>query len=241
MRHAVLILLALFVSSPAWAMKPWGKTPTEDAMCRARVAGHDTSDRRNWGHMHHYCDGLRFYNRALSSMRNRNEFNFNIKESLDGFDYVLKHTAPDFHMRPHVTAEKARVLALAGRKIEAVSLYAGVVQQTPNFVPAYLFLADHYANSNRTKALELVSQGLRHNPATKSLQRRYRELGGKLPYPEPLVKADPMVPEPQVTTEPAAAEKESSALSVPTSDAAVEAEPPKIGSPTNPYCRFCVD
>lgn len=211
-------------------------------MCRASIAGRDTSDKRNWGHMHHYCDGLRFYNRAVASTRDRNEFKYNIQLSLAGFDYVLLHTSPDFNMRPEVIANKARTLALAGRKAEAVTLYTGVVQQTPDYVPAYLYLADYYASSDRKKALSLVSDGLRHNPDTKSLQRRYQELGGKLPYPEPLVQAAPPETAPPPAEEPVAAAAASSEVDSAAKAAAEPAtEKPKIGSPKNPYCRFCPD
>ncbi|MCL5059544.1 MAG: hypothetical protein M1449_02875 [Candidatus Thermoplasmatota archaeon] len=242
MKFILLALAGLLAADPAFALQPWGKTAAEDAMCRAQIAGRDTSDKRNWGHMHHYCDGLRFYNRAMSSIHDRNEFKYNIQESLGGFDYVLSHTSPDFNMRPEVIAGKARTLALAGRKAEAVMLYTGVVQQTPKYVPAYLYLADHYASSDRKKALSLVSDGLRHNPGTRSLQRRYRELGGKLPYPEPPVQAAPAVTTPPQAEEPAAA-AEASAEGDSAGKTAAEpaAEKPSIGSPKNPYCRFCPD
>jgi tetratricopeptide (TPR) repeat protein len=211
-------------------------------MCKARVAGKDMSDNRNWMHMHHFCDGLRFYSRAMSSTHNREDFKYYIQESLGGYDYVLRTTTPDFVMRPEINAEKARTLALAGRKAEAVMLYTSVMQQTPNFVPAYLYLADYYASSNRSKALELVSEGLRHNPETKSLQRRYRELGGKLPYPEPLAKAEPVKPpiEDAVVTE-TKAEPSPEQAKAANAEAGPKVEEPKIGSPKNPYCRFCPD
>lgn len=244
MKWSLPILFMLVASGPVWAVLPWGLTPAEDAMCKARVAGRDKSDTRNWMHMHHYCDGLRFYSRALASTTNRSDFSYYIKESIGGYDYVLRNTSQDFYMRPEVMAEKARTLSLAGRKAEAVSLYSTVVNQSPNFVPAYLFLADHYANSNRHKALELVIQGLRHNPDTKSLQRRYKELGGKLPYPEPIAKATPYpVESPQTTpvTPAAPALNADGPVQLDPKTSPPEISPTQIGTPKNPYCRFCTD
>lgn len=242
MKFILLTLVGLLTVDPALAIQPFARTATEDAMCKASIAGRDTSDNRNWQHMHHYCDGLRFYNRAVASTRDRNEFKYNIRLSLAGFDYVLSHTAPDFYMRPEVIANKARTLALAGRKAEAVMLYTGVVQQTPKYVPAYLYLADHYASSDRKKALGLVSDGLRHNPGTKSLQRRYQELGGKMPYPEPPAQPDPAMIEMPPSAEQAAV-PEVPSLAVPAEKTVTEpdSDKPKIGSPTNPWCRFCPD
>lgn len=245
MRRTVLILLAFVACEPAWAYLPFARTPAEDSMCKARIAGRDTSDLRNWQHMHHFCDGLRFYNRAMASTNNRMEFNSYIGTSIKSFDYVLSHTSPDFEMRPEVIAEKARSLALAGRKAEAVMLYTGVVLQTPKYVPAYLYLADYYAGSNRKKALELVSQGLSHNPGTKSLQRRYTELGGKLPYPAPIEPAPVETPaaKPDEAVAPTPTSPAEPATDQPTTVAPVAepAAPPKVGSPKNPYCRFCAD
>lgn len=245
MKRTALILLAFVACEPAWAYLPFGRTPAEDVMCKARIAGRDISDVRNWQHMHHYCDGLRFYNRAMASTSNRMEFNSYIVTSIKNFDYVLSHTTSDFEMRPEIIAEKARALALAGRKAEAIMLYTGVVVQTPKYVPAYLYLADHYAGSDRKKALELVSLGLRHNPATKSLQRRYAELGGKLPYPAP-IEPVPLETPAAKPVEAAASTSASPAEPAPgqSSSVAPVAEPvapPKIGSPKNPYCRFCPD
>lgn len=259
MKFILLALAGLLTVDSALAIQPFARTAAEDAMCKASIVGRDTSDKRNWQHMHHYCDGLRFYNRAVANTRDRNEFRYNIQLSLAGFNYVLSHTAPDFDMRPEVIAGKARTLALAGRKGEAVMLYTGVVQQTPEYVPAYIYLADHYASSDRKKALSLVSDGLRHNPGTKSLQRRYRELGGKLPYPEPLAKQSSPAPEaeaaatsqltsprPQVSPTPATATPPEAsvperAAERPADTTASSPETPKIGSPTNPWCRFCPD
>jgi tetratricopeptide (TPR) repeat protein len=192
--------------------------------------------------MHHYCDGLRFYNRAVANTFNRTEFKYNIERSLSGFDYVLSHTSSDFNMRPEVIANKARTLALAGRAAEALMLYTGVVQQTPTYVPAYLYLADYYATSDRKKALSLVSDGLRHNPGTKSLQRRYQELGGELPYPEPPKQVEPAVAEmPPIVEQPAAPDVLPDAGLNEKNVTEPESDKPQIGSPTNPYCRFCPD
>lgn len=252
MKFTVFVLLAWLGCGPAWSIMPFAKTPAEEKLCSAKILGRDQSDTKNWMHMHHYCDGLRYYSRALANTSNRPEFTYYISQSIAEFNYVLQHTTPDFYMRAEVNAEKARSLVLAGRKAEAVSLYSSVVQQSPDFIPAYLFLADYYASGNRSKALDLVSQGLRHNPGTKSLQRRYRELGGKLPYPEALVKTEPAINadqaiapdavKPEAPAEPKAATDAAPAATA--TDGAASTPAPtttKIGTPKNPYCRFCVD
>jgi hypothetical protein len=107
-------------------------------------------------------------------------------------------------------------------------------------------LADFYSGIKQpAKALEIITEGLRHNPDTKSLQRRYTELGGELPYPAPIeptpaVEAEAAKPEEPPTPTPNSVEPAASPTTVPPAPVEPTAEP-QIGSPTNPYCRFCPD
>jgi hypothetical protein len=90
------------------------------------------------------------------------------------------------------------------------------------------------------KALNVIEEGLRHSPDSKALLRRFKALGGKIP-PPPIVAA----PQSNVAKEPskAAVEPQQSAgqANGEKQAPADAVEPPKIGSPKNPYCRFCPD
>jgi len=117
----------------------------------------------------------------------------------------------------------------------------------------YIAVADNYKESgNKTKALELVTEGLKINPDSKGLKRRYTELGGKLPYPEAVDKTTPVEgskvenkPEEKLGVEQPPREAASEVADADKPAAQIETipqvEPPKIGSPKNPYCRFCPD
>lgn len=221
------------------------------AFCAAKLAeGTNPEPAKVWRasmgsdftHMHHYCFGLNFMNRARRS-------NGTPDAAVGQFDYVLRNTSPGFYMRPEILMNRGIALSMMKRNGEAVGDLLKSIELDPKQPRAYVTLADLYEKQkNRSKALETVTAGLRQNPDTKSLQRRYTELGGKLPYPapvQPAPAADSTAPT-NVTPTPAANPAEpatgTSAIATPAGAPAVEpATAPKIGSPKNPYCRFCAD
>ncbi len=238
----VLLLTAI----PAWAVLPYAATPLEQAMCQARV--YSRLDRSNPGssHMHHYCDGLRFLDRAYAAMGNKQDRAHYLGESINNFDYVLTKTQEDYSMRGEVHVGKARALRLMGRKAEAAAEFNKALRYNPDSPDVYQALADHYQETgNKQKSLEMATEGLKRNPNSKGLKLRYTELGGKLPYPEAVAKTLP-AEEPKAVAKPDATPPQG--VTNQTADGANPAapigptpqiEPPKIGSPTNPYCRFC--
>jgi tetratricopeptide (TPR) repeat protein len=236
------------------------RTPQEEAMCQAKVYSRDTSDRENWQHMHQYCDCIRFTNRAHSALGNWYEMEFYLKIGIAGCDYVLSHTKPDFYMRPEVRLQKGKALRLYKKEGEAITEFMEAIKGNPELAGAYVELADTQArNKKLQEALKTVSEGLRHAPDSKPLKRRYAELGGKLPYPEPVVKksspaadaaaaatTSQALPESQASpssaaTMPPEANVSTKAEEKPAEPPTTPPAPAKIGSPTNPHCRFCPD
>lgn len=242
----------LLTSMPAWAVLPYDATPAEQAMCNARVYSRLDRSNPNAIHMHYYCDGLRFIDRAYASMSNKSEMQYYLKSSLSGFDIVLKSTQESYSMRGEVHVGKARALKLMGRNAEAAAEYDKALRYKLDTPDVYIAIADYYKESgNKTKALELVTEGLKINPDSKGLKRRYTEFGGKLPYPEAADKT-PSTKESKAEVKPEAkpgVEQQpprdvvSETADKPTTPPEVipQVEPPKIGSPKNPYCRFCPD
>lgn len=240
---ACLALMALL--QPLDAVAEFARTPAEEAMCQALIYdGHDTSDRRNWMHMHHFCDCMRFTNRAYSAIGNWNAVHGNLQAALDGCDYVLRNTTPDFYMRPEVHLQKGKALRLDRQENKAIGEFMEAIRGNPGLAQAYVELADIQARNKKSgEALKTVTEGLRHAPDSTPLKRRYAELGGKLPYPAPIATA-PV--EPPVAKPGEAAASTPVAPVEPTADApatpsAEPVAPTKIGSPQNPYCRFCPD
>jgi len=228
----------------AWAMclistMAWGAdftpdfkaTPQEAQMCQALIyEGRDTSDRKNWMHMHHFCDCIRFTNRAFATLSNPAAFSFNLQEAIQGCDYVLRATTPDFSMLPEVHMQKGKVLRLQKQDAKAAAEFREAIRGNPNFVLAYVALADLEAGrgGNTKGALQIVTEGLRRVPESKSLQRRYTEFGGKLPYPDPIVaKGTSPPPQPEA---PGGQAKSAGTTVAP----AGTPEKPKAETPTEP-------
>lgn len=241
-----LIGALLLTAMPAWAVEPFGATPAEEAMCQARVYSRLGERDENTMHMHHYCSGLRFLNRAYSAMGNKPDMNYKLGVAINNFNYVLSHTKEDYVMRGEVHVDKARALKLLGKKAEAVAEFNKALRYEVGSPDVYQALSDHYLEvNNKAKALEMATEGMRRYPDSKGLKRRYTELGGKLPYPEPIeptpaVEAEAAKPEEPPTPTPGSVEPTASPTAVLPAPVEPIAEP-KIGSPTNPYCRFCPD
>jgi len=249
----LLCMLPLFAGAAGFA-----KTPQEEAMCQVVVYSRDTSDHENWAHMHHYCDCIRFTNRAYSALGDWYAMRVNLKVGIGGCDYVLRHAKPDFYMRPEVHLQKGKALRLYRQEGKAIAEFMEAIKGNPQLAQAYVELADIQAKNKKPRdALKTVTEGLRHAPDSKPLKRRYAELGGKLPYPEPVVKksspaadadaaatTSQALPEPQASPSPAATIPPEASVSTkagekPAEPVTTPPAPAKIGSPNNPHCRFC--
>ncbi|PWB59961.1 MAG: hypothetical protein C3F18_00310 [Nitrosomonadales bacterium] len=205
-------------------------------------------------HTHHFCAGLNFINRhyRASSEYDRKYY---LQASLPEFAYMITHAAPSYSLMPDVYINRGTVLSKLGRSSEAVADFLKAIELNPRLPKAYTVMADLYVNIKlQGKALATITEGLRYVPSSKMLQRRYAELGGKPPFPEPY--ADAVVtqetqaakarePGPAQTSEPAEASPKAALESKPGAEtpnaqpAAAEAE--AIGMPGNPWCRFCPD
>ncbi|WP_296750883.1 tetratricopeptide repeat protein [Thiobacillus sp.] len=254
--------LAALFAMPA-AQAAWAPTAAEmaalPAYCGARFnEGSDAFKawRANMGgdfnHIHHYCAGLNFLNRTygISSAKDRQS---TLGAVVREFDYVLTHASPGFYLRAEILMNRGVALSLQKKPGEAIANLNQAIEKNPELPRAWMTLADLYeTQKQRAKALETVTEGLRHNPGTRSLQRRYTELGGKLPYPEPIKPeptqaatppeaATPPAVEPAATAAQPAEAAPAQTTQTPERTQTPETTAPKIGSPTNPYCRFCPD
>jgi tetratricopeptide (TPR) repeat protein len=170
--------------------------------------------------------------------------------------YMVPRVDASWPMQPELYMNLGTVLALQNKDGEALQSMLKAIELDPKLARAYSVTASHYEKlKKKDEALKLVTEGLRQIPDSTSLQRLYVKLGGQLPYPEPVVPQEPQSveePNPEVAVE-SPVRANSDAVPVAQSvnaepgmaseeSTAAEAEtvaPPEIGSPSNPWCRFC--
>ncbi len=186
----------------------------------------------------HTCYGINFLNRYYRAKTSWQKKQY-LQNALGDFNYSVRHLSPGFKLMPEILYYRGLTYRLMGREAEAMGDFLKSIQLDPKYFKSVAELADLYDGklSSRKKALELVTEGLRHSPSSRELMRRYDRFGGKPPYPEPYVRQAaqetpaptapaPVAPEP--APKPAAA------------GAPASAPPPAApGSTANPWCRFC--
>lgn len=204
----------------------------------------------SWNHLHHYCYALSHIGRYNKSFGDKKAQKFYLNGALGNFQYLFGHTTPDFWLRPEMHTQKGGILVSAKRGSEAVAEFMIAIQENKSYAPAYVALSNFYRDmGQKSKALSTVEEGLRYAPDNRSLASRYLELTGHAFVPPTVsaapaeanitgVKTDANVPMQPAASIPTPA-SESVATPVTKQPAPAAEDVPKIGSPTNPYCRFC--
>jgi len=252
----VFILVLPCLISRAWATETsWVPNPTEirglPTYCQVKFNAPDPSpERREWEQrigknfldIHHYCAALNSVKRywRASDAKDRSLY---LEQAMTNFNYMVKAEKPDFLLRGELYSSRGETFKLMGRKGEAIRDFNQAISIDPKMARPYLQLADLYVADKKTvTAQETITEGLRHNPDSKALQRRYLELGGKKPFPQPVVEK---------VTEPDTAQKLMPESSPPNTEVVLvkpapsadqgqaDADKSQIGTPGNPYCRFC--
>jgi tetratricopeptide (TPR) repeat protein len=255
--YLLLVLLGCFGIMPTgnalakelWAPMDAGELRALPPYCIARVMEKDKVGwqagvarfGKGWDHLHHYCYALNWINRYNKTF-DQAARKFYLQNAIGDMDYVFKNTAPDFFLRPEIHVQKGKLFAAAKRNIEAAGEFEQALQDNPNYVEAYVALSDYYKNNGQqSKSIAVVQQALQRVPNNKSLQKRYNQLTGKIFTPPPLtVEQDAQIPPTVIPAVQAAATSGvNSATTQPVPVSSPVAVPEKIGTPSNPYCRFC--
>jgi tetratricopeptide (TPR) repeat protein len=267
----LILAFALQLQSfTAYALQPFAVTEGELALmppyCQAKYGkdrGNQTINEQfrgiygdqNWLNQHHYCDALKFIIRANRSFGKKAELTYNLEQAQKGIEHLLaSEQTPDWILRPEAHVHLGKIYLRMSRlgkgsEAKAVQNFEHAILIRADYEPAYSALSDFYADKGlKQKALDTIEEGLRHLPDSKRLLRRFKDLGGKTP-PPPLVINQPTAPAEAVnlsTKEDKSELGESPSASPPNVPASPPPEqsqipPPKIGSPSNPWCRFCTD
>ncbi len=221
-------------------------------ICKARLGPGGTPEWKEWARrtgsnfqdIHHYCFGVNYVNRSWRA-GTTTERMYDLQLAVGDFTYVVKAEKPDFNpeIRAEVYSGRGEAYQLMGKPGEALSDFNRALAINPKMLRAYLQLADlQVSGKATTSALDTITQGLRHIPDSKTLQRRYLELGGKKPFPKPYVMKADEPESPQQVEPPSTAAQGVPDVPATSSDNQNKPTPaiaPSIGTPSNPYCRFC--
>lgn len=239
----LILLLAFFVSQASWGIGFYDVTPEERQVCISVAAGQTISD--------HFCECVRYYNRAVRESASWEAKKYYSGESVNSCKYFIARNGDRPQLLSLAYLYKGMAQQLLNLRTEATADMLQALQLNPKLQDAYVKLADTLsALGNNAKALDMVTEGLRNIPDSKPLKRRYFKLGGKEPLPQPHrggetekapeakapsgKEAEP-VPAP-MPEEGAAKRPETRETTAPVQ---AEAKPAPIGSPSNPWCRFC--
>ena len=196
---------------------------------------------RGAGWFHHYCWGLLDKQRAFASVETSKR-TFLVKTWRSEMQYIVDWTAKsqiNWEYMPVIHMEIAESYMQDKDYSNAIKSASKAVELNAEFTRGYMLIADIYEQiKDRAKALATVTEGLKRTPTSKALQRRYKEFGGSMPFPEPYTKPveSATLEKNTPTVENAMPDKSEEGLALPSN---APAEPEKIGVPGNQYCRFC--
>lgn len=200
---------------------------------------------------HHYCWAEVVRNRYYreSDARIKKELAEYVVSShkwmIDNAEYI----PGDWRYLPKVYINMGTGYLLMKNTGGAFSAFQKALSLDPRQQAAYTNLADTFVTlGKKPEALGYIKEGLRYFPESKALKRRYEELGGKPPYPEPhpsaIAETPVATPAPDTVPPPPSVSSKEKAQAPEERDSA-----PKVTDNTrtestnknNPHCRFCAE
>ncbi len=205
-------------------------------------------------HFQHYCSAMRAMDR-INRARNRQDVQYAVGLVKGELQYVIARYPAEYFLMPEVYALRGKAEFLGGSIADAEVSLLHALQLDPTHAGAYVTLIDLYKGTNRkARAVDTVRAALAAAPGHKGLRRKAQELGVEVPEivtQEHKLENAPAQPEnPPVT--PVTKEEAGSSIVAPKPEMAPidnniqkpadpEAHQTKIGTPGNPWCRFCVE
>ena len=129
----------------------------------------------DYRHFHHYCAGLIYLRRAADA--DKGGRNFNYRNAVSNFQYVLNNSSREFPLLPEVYLRKGMALQLMGEHVNAASEFLGAIKVKPDYTPAYSALVDlHLYLGDIESARAILETGLEHAPDSKILTTQKAKL-----------------------------------------------------------------
>ena len=152
--------------------------------CHARMRG-SPSEKKKWGkkfpksyiHLHHYCAGLNYKNKALVSFSKKKERYSIFKRAIHEFDYMIKNAPATFILLPELYYYKGEIYEQLGKTKLAIQSYNKSIKTNKKYTRTYGGLSDLYLKLGKeSEALQTLKEGLKLNPKSKLLNRRLKKI-----------------------------------------------------------------
>lgn len=173
--------VGLGISFKAQALLPFGATPEEKKALPAYCRG--SKPKIPTYYLNHYCYGLNFVNRANRSFSNQKEEKAYLGSAMGEFEAAIGHTEQrnaDGRYNAYlgiVSRSLGEVYERLGKRFDAISAYQKSIRYLPKQTQAYSRLSEIYKKLGMNKeAREILVQGLKQVPKSKSLKRKLTKL-----------------------------------------------------------------
>jgi tetratricopeptide (TPR) repeat protein len=128
-------------------------------------------------HLHHYCLGINFVNRANRSWDNKKNKTYFLSKAELNMKYMLSHTQESFILRPDIYLQLGEVYVQQGDVGAAIAQFQNAIRLRNDYWRSYAALSDLYKkNNNPSEALKVIEEGLKHVPDSRALKSRQQKL-----------------------------------------------------------------
>ncbi|MCP5006192.1 MAG: tetratricopeptide repeat protein [Planctomycetes bacterium] len=132
--------------------------------------------RRNWTHLHHYCNALNSINKASETPKPDKKKD-NLTKAIRTLKDVISKTEPKFILRPELFLKLGESYSKLRQYSEAIGSFTSALKIKANYSSAYASMSDTYKiMGEKDKAIEVLKNGLKHKPNSKRLKRRLEKL-----------------------------------------------------------------
>jgi tetratricopeptide (TPR) repeat protein len=131
----------------------------------------------NYIHLHHYCFGINFANKAEKELINSKSRHKFLALAVGQFDYVLGHWPDDFALKPEALWRKGKAYRLLGQIQDATATLIEALRIKPDYVQAWLELTECYIQTGNVNAgREVLAKGLAILPESSALKAKLATL-----------------------------------------------------------------